>query len=132
MEHQQHYFAGQEAFPPPLPNHLCPSYSPALTTMEQFTADLLRMDEEHLKHRKPSTPGIPSTPETPSTPEVLSPSETPSTPEVPSSSRKPSSSSEITFFPEDELPSDYTLWGTMRTWYRRLSRRSSRGSDVSL
>ncbi|RYN91602.1 hypothetical protein AA0120_g5576 [Alternaria tenuissima] len=120
MEHQQHYFAGQEAFPPPLPNHLCPSYSPALTTMEQFTADLLRMDEEHLKHRKPSTPGIPSTPETPSTPEVPSPS------------RKPSSSSEITFFPEDELPSDYTLWGTMRTWYRRLSRRSSRGSDVSL
>ncbi|RYN71706.1 hypothetical protein AA0117_g9220 [Alternaria alternata] len=123
MEHQQHYFAGQEAFPPPLPNHLCPSYSPALTTMEQFTADLLRMDEEHLKHRKPSTP------ETPSTPEVPSPSEIPSVPEVPSPSRKPS---EITFFPDDELPSDYTLWGTMRTWYRRLSRRSSRGSDVSL
>ncbi|KAG9189100.1 hypothetical protein G6011_05968 [Alternaria panax] len=79
MEHQLHYFAGQEAFPPPLPNHLCPSYSPALTTMEQFAADLLRMDEEHLLHRKPSGP------------EISSP------------------------FPDDELSSDYTVWGTMRT-----------------
>ncbi|CAG5139722.1 uncharacterized protein ALTATR162_LOCUS552 [Alternaria atra] len=95
MEHQLHYFAGQEAFPPPLPNHLSPEYSPALTMIEQFAADLLRMDEEHLQHRKQSAPEIPSP------------------------------------FPDDDQTSDYTLFGKMRTWYRRFSQRS-RTSDASL
>lgn len=47
----QHSYAGHEAFPPPLPNHLSSEYSPALSMMQQFHADLLRMDEEHLQHR---------------------------------------------------------------------------------
>ncbi|CAA9956715.1 hypothetical protein PTMSG1_00323 [Pyrenophora teres f. maculata] len=55
-----HSCGSQEAFPPPLPNHLSPEYSPALTMMQQFHADLLRMDEEHLQHRDQRTCEIPS------------------------------------------------------------------------
>jgi hypothetical protein len=56
----QHSYAGQEAFPPPLPNHLSSEYSPVLSTMEQFHADLLRMDEEHLQHRDQPVSDVPS------------------------------------------------------------------------
>ncbi|KAF5845769.1 hypothetical protein GGP41_009596 [Bipolaris sorokiniana] len=63
MDFQHPYYAGQEAFPPPLPNHLSSDYSPALSIMQQFHADLLRMDEEHLQHRD----------QTASTSEVTSP-----------------------------------------------------------
>lgn len=56
MDFQHHYYAGQEAFPPPLPNHLSSDYSPALSIMQQFHADLVRMDEEHLQHRDQATP----------------------------------------------------------------------------
>ncbi|RMZ74462.1 hypothetical protein GMOD_00003506 [Pyrenophora seminiperda CCB06] len=55
-----HFSASQEAFPPPLPNHLSPDYSPALTMMQQFQADLLRMDEEHLQRRDSPSSEIPS------------------------------------------------------------------------
>lgn len=95
MDHQLLHCASQEAFPPAMPNHLSPEYSPAFTMMEQFAADLLRMDEEHLHHREQAAPEIPSP------------------------------------FPDDDQPSDYTLFGKMRTWYRRFSRRS-RASDASL
>ncbi|KNG49875.1 hypothetical protein DDE82_001579 [Stemphylium lycopersici] len=87
----QNYYASQEAFPPPLPNHLNSDYSPALAMMQQFHADLLRMDEEHLQHRDQAAP------------EILSP------------------------FPDDDQPSNFTIIGRMRTWYRRLSRRSRTG-----
>ena len=88
----QHSYAGQEAFPPPLPNHLSSEYSPALSMMEQFHADLLRMDEEHLQHRNQPVLEAPSP------------------------------------FPDDG-PLPDTIFGRVRTWYRRLSGR--RTSDVS-
>ncbi|KAH6865965.1 hypothetical protein BKA58DRAFT_442733 [Alternaria rosae] len=100
MRPQLHYSASQEAVPPPLQNFLSPEFAPALTVMEQFEADLLRMDEEHLQHRERATPEVPSP------------------------------------FPDDGLPSDSTLFGRVRTLYRRFSsfsqRSSSRASDASL
>ncbi|KAI4942790.1 hypothetical protein J4E91_009709 [Alternaria rosae] len=60
MRPQLHYSASQEAVPPPLQNFLSPEFAPALTVMEQFEADLLRMDEEHLQHRERATPEVPS------------------------------------------------------------------------
>ncbi|KAI4925287.1 hypothetical protein J4E85_007165 [Alternaria conjuncta] len=102
MRPQLYYSASQEAVPPPLNNFLSPEFAPALTVMEQFEADLLRMDEEHLQHRERAVPEVPS----------------------------PSP------FPDDGLSSDSTLFGRVRTLYRRFSsfsqRSGSRASDASL
>jgi hypothetical protein len=94
MEHRLHYSASQEAYPPPLQNFLSPEYSPPLSMMEQFAADLLRMDEDHLLHREQAVSEVPSP------------------------------------FPEDELPSDPTLFGKVRTWYRRFSQRSRSSASL--
>ncbi|EOA91623.1 uncharacterized protein SETTUDRAFT_162285 [Exserohilum turcica Et28A] len=96
----QPYGTHQEAFPPPLPNHLSAEYSPALSMMQQFHADLLRMDEEHLQHR------------TQAAVEIASPCPCP-------------------FPDDDDQPPSDTLLGRMRTWYRRLSSRRSRTSNMS-
>ncbi|KAF1831764.1 hypothetical protein BDW02DRAFT_480717, partial [Decorospora gaudefroyi] len=42
----------QQAFPPPLPNHLSADYSPALAMMQSWQADVLRIDKEHLRKRQ--------------------------------------------------------------------------------